>query len=124
MNITDSSGFETGGGDRQVMIDWNPVILFILACIAVIVAGPTKYVSLAGFGIMGAIVGVLLAGRPDVMLPTFTLAGAGAVLLGVRTIGMLASSWKRNTDPAPVDHHRPPAQQGADGPTREEQHWR
>ena len=124
MTITDASGFDTGGGDRQVMMDWNPVILFVLACIAVIVAGPTEHVSLAGFGIMGAIVSVLLAGRTDILLPTFTLAGAGAILLGFRTIGMFASNWNRNTDPAPVDHRPPPNQQGADGPIREEQNWR
>lgn len=104
-------------------MDWNPVILFVLACIAVIVAGPTEYVSLAGFGIMGAIAVVLLAGRTDILLPTFTLAGAGAILLGFRTIGMLVSSWKRTTDPAPGDHQLPPAQQGVDD-TLMERIWR
>ena len=124
MILTDSSSFDPYGGDGQGMTGWDPIVLFVLACIAVIVAGPTEYVSLAGFGIMGAIVGVLLAGRTDVLLPTFALAGAGAVLLGVRTIGMLAGIWDQADNPAPVEHRPPPAQQGADDTDVEYHIWR
>lgn len=106
------------------MTGWDPIVLFILACIAVIVAGPTDYVSLGGFGIMGAIIGVLLAGRTDVLLPTFTLAGAGAVLFGVRTIGMLAGVWDQDDDPGPVEHRTPLNQQGTDDTAGEEYIWR
>lgn len=124
VSVPASPGRNPSGGDGRGMTGWDPIILFVLACLAVIVVGPTDYVSLAGFGIMGAIVVVLLGGRTDLVVPTFALAGAAAVLLGVRTIGMLAGIWDRNTDPAPSDHRPLPNQQDADDTTMEDHIWR
>lgn len=89
------------------MPSWDPVILFVLICIGVIVLGPSEYVPLAGFGIMGAIATVLVGGRCDLVFPVFTLAFAGAVLLGVRTVLMLVGRLISTVTRPPGDQLQP-----------------
>lgn len=75
------------------MSGWDPLVLFVLACNAVIVIGPREYVPLAGFGLIGAIVAVPLTGRLDIAIPIFAMSGAGAIVLCFRTMGMLVDNW-------------------------------
>lgn len=86
------------GGDR-CMAGGVPVLVIILVCIAVIVLGPTEYVSLAGFTIVGAMAAVMLSGGGPVMLPMFALAGVGAALLLIRTLGKVAGAWDQEDEP-------------------------